>query len=222
MSTQAQMLNNYNRIRFRNASFYVVAERDTMMGGWIAYVYAVSVEDQGRLHGSVGGAEYEAMENAGAEARQELLEAVEDLHYRTLRCVVYGGIAPAGLRRAADRWIEMLGLDATYTGRGTHLTTVRVAPGSVDASLLTRKMVTRIMEDAALRLSQGLQNCSAEYDVADRLMTAANFADAPEEIRMALWELKKRLQARCNGHDLGVGAMRSKGPLGESWWDVEA
>ena len=221
MDTQveAEILNNGDRIRFRDAEFYIVTKRDEMMGGYIAKVYAVNVEDQGRLHGNVGGAEYSAMEGAGAEAREALLHAVEEMHYRTFRSVVYAGLAPADVKRPADRWIKRFGLDAEYTGRGVHLTTVRVEPGTTDASLLTRDAVSRIIREAEQRLAQGRQNCGAEYDIANTLMRVANFADAPKPIRMALYRLTNALQARCNGHDIGVGAIRSKGSMGESWWD---
>ena len=221
MDTQveAEILNNGNRIRFRGADFYIVTERDEMMGGHIAHVYAVSVEDEGRLHGGVGGRKYPGMKNAGKRARTELIEAVEEMHYLTLRAVVYCGIAPADIHRAADRWIEMLDLEAKYTGPGVHCATVRIKPGTTDASLLTKDTVSRIIKDAERRLAQGRQNCKAEYDVANHLMRVANFADAPKPIRMALYRLTNALQARCNGHDIGVGAIRSKGSMGESWWD---
>ena len=92
---------------------------------------------------------------------------------------------------------------------------------ALTADDLDAPTVQRMMNEAAARLSKGIQNVSEEYKQADRLMRVAFRSDAVEEdIYHALEALRDRLNRRCMGHDLG--AVHASGSLGGDWFGEEA
>jgi hypothetical protein len=221
----ATFKDDHRRVEFEGASFYIDVQSDEMMGGKTAHVYACSLKDHGIVDGMVGGRiEPDAPEYAGSDLIMNLLETIEERHYADIDRTVYHGIAGPSVKerlRPADLWMEWLGIEGEYTPQGIHLTTVRVDKSDLTPEDLDQHTVQRILDSAALRLSQGLQNMSAELDVAEALARYANVNDAvPEDTTRVLRKLRKKLNARENGWDLGVGAVDARGPTGEDWWSV--
>ena len=220
---------NSRRITFEGASFYIDIQSDEMMGGKTAHVHACSVDDHRTLMGGIGGAnDPDAPEKAGDPLRDELLETVEQKHYASPDRTVYHGIAgPSDKQRLrpADRWMEWLGIEGKYTPLSYSITKLLIRDPRTfemyEEPSIDHRTVERILQSAAQLLSQDHQNVHAEMDLAKQLAQYARGADDVEEyITDALSHLADRLEARHNGHDIGVGAIDARGPTGGDWWEV--